>query len=287
MSDLVVAYRVYPGLSKTPAYSPDDKFQLSRLCLASFQSALGGLRTRVYAILDGCPPEYEELFRDTLKGCDLDVVPTDGIGNQATFALQIDLLSRQTDAPYVYFAEDDYFYFPGALEKMVNFMRENREVDFVTPYDHPDSYDTSSRHERHLVKPSGGRYWRTASSTCLTFLTSRETLRRTASMLRTYSKGNRDCPMWLALTQKFALADPRIHLASLRRINLWRLTWQYGLLRILFGRRYRLWAPMPTLATHMESTRLAPLIEWQKEFQRLEQSAELLSISEAGKCRDR
>ena len=287
MIDLVVAYRVYPGRSRAPAYSPEDKFQLARLCLASFQTALGALRTRVHAILDGCPPEYEDIFRETLKGCELDIVQAGGIGNQATFALQIDLLSKQTDAQYVYFAEDDYFYFPDALEKMVAFMRENRDVDFVTPYDHPDSYDTSSRYERHLVKPWGDRYWRTASSTCLTFLTSRETLQRTASMLRTYSKGNRDCPMWLALTQKFSLADPRIHFCSLRRINLWRLTWQYGLLRVLFGRRYKLWAPMPTLATHMESTRLAPLVDWQEEFQRFEQSAGLLSIPEEEKCRDR
>jgi hypothetical protein len=90
----------------------------------------------------------------------------------------------------LYFAEDDYFYFPDALEKLVAFMRENRDADFVTPYDHPDGYDTSSRLENHLVKPFGDRYWRTASSACLTFLTAWENLVRTKSIIETYSQGN-------------------------------------------------------------------------------------------------
>jgi hypothetical protein len=196
----------------------------------------------------------------------LEILSLDKIGNAATFSLQIDLLTNQTEAPYVYFAEDDYFYLPDALEKMVAFMRENRDVDFVTPYDHPDSYYTSSRFERHLVRPFGDRYWRTASSTCLTFLTSWENLVRTQSMFRTYSRGNWDCPVWLALTQKLELCDPRVHWHGLFRLAIWAKTWMWGGWRVLFGRRYRLWVPLPTLATHMESTRLSPLIDWQTLF---------------------
>jgi hypothetical protein len=266
MADLAVAYRIYPGVSKSPAYFSTDKFKLSEMCLQSFRRALGGLRVKVWALLDGCPPEYETLFRETLQGCELEILSLNKIGNLATFSQQIDLLSGQTDAPYVYFAEDDYFYLPNALEKMVAFMRENRDVDFVTPYDHPDSYYTSSRYERHLVKPFGDRYWRTASSTCLTFLTSRKNLMRTASTFRTYSYGNHDCSLWLALTQKLALADPRIHLRNLLRVKIWAQAWIWGLRQILFGKRYRLWVPLPALATHLESLCMAPLIDWQDEF---------------------
>jgi len=149
---------------------------------------------------------------------------------------------------------------------MVAFMRENRDVDFVTPYDHPDSYYTSSRFERHLVKPFGDHYWRTASSTCLTFLTSHQNLVRTKSMLRTFSRGNWDCSVWLALTQKIELADPRVHFHNLHRLAIWAKTWIWGYRRLLFGRRFRLWVPLPTLATHMESTRMSPLIDWQTLF---------------------
>ncbi|MGO9336606.1 MAG: glycosyltransferase [Terracidiphilus sp.] len=266
MFDLAVAYRIYPGVSKLPAFFPADKFKLAEMCLQSFKRALGGLRVQIWALLDGCPPEYEALFRQTFQSENLEIVSLQKIGNLATFSLQVDLLAAQTEAPYVYFGEDDYFYLPDALEKMVTFMRENPDVDFVTPYDHPDSYYTSSRFERHLVRPFGDRYWRTASSTCLTFLTSRENLARTETMFKTYSRGNMDCPLWLALTQKFELADFRVHGDGIFRLKTWAKTWRWGYRALLFGRRYRLWAPMPALATHMESSCLSPLIDWQTVF---------------------
>src|SRR5437660_1201790 len=54
------------------------------------------------------------------------------------------------------------------------------------------------------------------------------------------------------------------------RLKLWVRTWQYGLLQVIFGKRYRLWTPIPTLSTHMESTCLSPLFDWQHEFQDFE-----------------
>jgi hypothetical protein len=266
MIDLAVAYRIYPGVSKSPAFFPTDKFRLSKMCLESFKGAIGCLKVKVWALLDGCPPEYEQLFRETLHNVELEILSLDRIGNLATFSLQIDLLNQQIHAPYIYFAEDDYFYFPNALEKMVQFMRENRDVDFVTPYDHPDSYYTSSRFERHSVRPFGDRYWRTASSTCLTFLTTRECLNRTHSAFRTYSRGNGDYPMWCALTQRLEIANPIVHAHDWVRLKAWLKIWRWGYAELLFGRRYRLWTPLPTLATHMESSCLSPLIDWQTIF---------------------
>jgi len=267
MIDVAVAYRIYPG-AKSPAFFPNEKFRLSEVCLRSFKRSLGNLRIKIWAILDGCPPEYEKLFRDVLTDENLEILQLDKIGNRGTFSLQVDLLTRQTEAEYVYFAEDDYFYFPDALERMVLFMRANPDVDFVTPYDHPDSYDTSSRHERHLVRPFGDRYWRTASSTCLTFLTSRKNLLRNESLFRSYATGNMDCPIWLALTQKLGLGDPRVHCHNLFRMKIWGKTWLWGFRNILFSRAYRLWTPMPTLATHMEAGCLAPLVDWETVISR-------------------
>lgn len=262
MTELAVAYRIYPG-AKSPAFFPNDKLTLSAVCLRSFKQALGKLRVKIWAILDGCPPEYETLFREVFEEYEIEILRQEKIGNQKTFSQQVDLLTRQTDAEYVYFAEDDYFYFPEALEKMVIFMRQNVDVDFVTPYDHPDSYYTSSRHERHLVRPFGDRYWRTASSTCLTFLTSQKNLLRTESIFRSYCAGNMDCPIWLALTQKAGLANPKVHWHDIFRIKTWAKTWLWGFREILFSRAHRLWVPIPTLATHMESGCLSPLVDWQ------------------------
>jgi hypothetical protein len=272
MIDLAIAYRIYPGVSKNPAFFSDDKLRLSAMCLRSFKEALGGLRVKIWAILDGCPPEYEALFSSMFSSSELEIVSLDKIGNLPTFSLQIDLLTQQTDAPFVYFAEDDYFYLPNALEKVIAFLRANKDVDFVTPYDHPDSYETSSRFERHLVKPFGDRYWRTASSTCLTFMTSRETLLRTKSTFRTYSRGNWDCPVWLSLTQKYELANPRVHWSNFFRFAIWGQTLRWGLGSLLFRRRDRLWVPLPPVATHMESPCLSPLVDWHTAFVNFERS---------------
>jgi len=270
MIDLAIAYRIYPGISKSPAFLSTDKLKLSRLCLGSFRQALGGLRAKIWILLDGCPPEYEAMFQEILGDFDLEIVRLNKVGNLGSFSLQIDLLAKQSEAAHVYFAEDDYFYLPAALEKMLEFMRQNPDADFVTPYDHPDSYYTCARHERHHVRPFGDRYWRSASSTCLTFLTSRENLLRTQRMFRTYSRGNMDCPIWLALTQKHELCDLRVHWHDWFRVKTWlkALRWGYG--QLVFGRRYRLWAPMPALATHMESSGLSPLVDWQSYFKSAE-----------------
>ena len=67
---------------------------------------------------------------ETFQSDDLEILWLDKIGNLATFSLQIDLLTKQTEASYVYFAEDDYFYFPDALKIMIAFMREHQDVYF-------------------------------------------------------------------------------------------------------------------------------------------------------------
>ncbi len=266
MIDLAIAYRVYPGISKAPALHAADKLALSKFCLQSFRQSLGGLKFKVWAILDGCPRQYIDLFRSIFTEDQLEIVETDGIGNLKTFSMQIDLLTQQMEADLVYFAEDDYFYRPDALVEMVEFARENAAAAFVTPYDHPDSYFTSSRYERHRVMASGKRHWREASSTCLTFLTRRTTLLATERIMRSYCKGNMDCSLWLALTQKAALVDPRVHAADEVRLKIWVKTFLWGWREIFFSRTQSLWSPMPTLATHMETPGLSPLVPWMDEF---------------------
>jgi hypothetical protein len=270
MKDLAVAYRIYPGISKVPAFHSDNKLELSRLCLRSFRRALGGLRFKVWAVLDGCPSEYVDLFRGIFSPDELEIVETPGIGNLQTWERQVDLLLGQQEAELVMFAEDDYFYHKDALVEMVEFARSHSDADFITPYDHPDSYFTSSVNERHKVVASGKRHWRETSSTCLTFITSRKTLRATESLMRSYSGGNMDCSLWLALTQKTELMNRKVHAADTVRLKIWAKTWLWGWRNILFSRRYHLWSPIPTLSTHMESTGLAPLVSWTDEFREAE-----------------
>jgi hypothetical protein len=274
MRDLAVVYRIYPGISKVPAYNSVDKFKLSELCLRSFKAGLGNLSVKVWALLDNCPPEYEQLFRSIFCEDELEVLAFNKEGNLKTFRRQIEILTTQTAAEFVYFAEDDYFYFPDTLPKMITFMRENKDVDFVTAYDHPDSYDTSFAYERHLVRPFMGDYWRTASNTCLTFLTTRQNLIKTKGIFLTYSTvTNWDYSVWLSLTQKLSLADLRIYWSDELHFKIWLKTLFWGIRRVLCGRYWKLWCPMPALATHMESTRLAPIIDWPAAFHNFEKAA--------------
>ena len=271
MRDLAVAYRIYPGISRSPAYHHEDKFKLSKMCLESFRRACDGLQVKVWALLDGCPPEYEALFRSIFTDEELEIISLQGEGNQATFLRQIDILTQQSDAEYVFFAEDDYFYFPGALGKMIDLARNNPDVDFVTPYDNSDSYCAPTAPARHFVKPYGKQYWRTASSTCLTFLTSKKNLQRTKRLFCTYSRGNWDCALWQSLTLKYELADLRVQWLNKFNFLRWVQTWRWGFIEILFGRRYKLWVPIPTLSTHMESTFLSPLVDWPSVFEESQQ----------------
>lgn len=271
MIDLAIAYRVYPGVSKTPAAWSDDKLKLSAYCLSSFKQSLGALRVKIWALLDGCPPAYEALFRQYFNSDELVVIHLDKIGNHATFAMQIDLLSQQTEAELVYFAEDDYVYAPSALVEMVEFARANADAHFVTAYDHLGNYDLPIRQEGHLIRPFGSRHWRTSTATCLTFLATRTALLRARRTFATYSRQSEDGSIWMSITQKLGLFNIPVYGSTRIMFKLWLKAWYWGWPQILFGGTLRLWGPIPSLATHLESTCLAPTIDWNKEFRRIEQ----------------
>lgn len=51
------------------------------------------------------------------------------------------------------------------------------------------------------------------------------------------------------------------------RLKTWAKTWRWGFISLLFGRRHRLWAPRPSLATtHMASSFLSPVVDWRRRF---------------------
>jgi hypothetical protein len=275
MLDLAIAYRIYPRVSKKPAAWADNKLELSAFCLRSFKESLGPLRVKIWALLDGCPPAYEDLFRHYFNEDELVIMNLNSVGNLQTFSIQVDLLSSQTDADLVYFAEDDYFYLPNALVEMVEFARNNKSVDFVTSYDHSGNYDLPLHRERHWIKPFGRRHWRTCTATCLTFLARKDSLLKTRALFKTYRNRNEDGSIWMAITQKWGLFDFRVYGRNLMMFKLWLKTWFWGFRQILFGGSHKLWGPLPSLSTHLESTCLAPLIDWDTEFRRAEQNSAL------------
>ena len=179
--DLAVAYRIYPKMPEHARGLPfsGDKFLLAETCLSSFKKSLGDLRVKLWVLLDACPDEYRDMFARYFEARDLVFVSFPEGGNEATFTRQIKTLLEQDDSDVVYFAEDDYFYLPGQFRCLINFLLANKDVDFVSPYDHLDCYTMDLHREPKWLKVHGGRHWRTASSTCLTFLTKKKTLERT------------------------------------------------------------------------------------------------------------
>lgn len=175
--DLVIAYRIYPGMSKN-TYMRDkwaDKYEFAELCLKSLAKSLGDINFKIYAILDGCD-NYEPLFKGLFDNVEF-IKFSPSIANKATFSAQIDVLLRQDESEMVYFAEDDYLYQDNTFPEMLDFL-SGSDVDFVTPYDHPDYYRRKDLHNcKSEVVFHGKRHWKTAISTCLTFLTKKQVLK--------------------------------------------------------------------------------------------------------------
>jgi hypothetical protein len=265
--DLAIAYRIYSQVAESAQGLPSsqDKLQLAELCLRSLKESLGSLRVKLWALLDGCPQEYEDLFQRYFDKNDLVLIPLPGIGNRATFAKQIELLLQQQESEIIYFAEDDYFYLPGQFRSMMEFLLAHEDVQFVSPYDHLDYYTMALHRPPEQSITYGGRQWRTAASTCLTFLTRRTTLAETTAVFRNYKRRSFDCSLWLSLTKE-RVFNPFFFAAHLFRNPLFCKivfkSWLYFWPQILFGKKRRLWVPVPAVATHLDANALAPNVDW-------------------------
>ena len=269
--DLAIAHRACPVLAKTAA-GYTDKLEMVKATTASLAKSISGMRTKLFVILDGCPPEYDRLFDDAFAsadGIDYERIATPSIGNNPTYAKQMELLSTMVaDAQCLYFSEDDYIYRPNAFRAMTEFLEEDG-VDFVTPLDHPDSYQKDR--ERTLsgaIRVSEHCHWREVATTCCTFMLKAETFERAKKSLSHYAKGGTDYIMGELLTKKDVFSPRAVIGGGLKyafgREHNWlnllpALAWMKLGPRLLFAPRFRLWSPMPSLAVHLCKPSLPPL----------------------------
>lgn len=285
--DVAVAYRICPQLSEGASSFlwGNDKYQLAEICLKSFKESLCGLRARVWVILDNCPPEYADLFSKYFEPNDLTLLRLNGVGNQATFQRQIEILLQQQDSDVVYFAEDDYVYRRGEFHCMIDLLLQHTAVHFISPYDHLDYYTMNLHREPKSLKVHGGKHWTTASSTCLTFLTRKDTLRKTKNAFYTYKRRSLDCSVWLSLT-KCRVFNPFFVARHLLRDRLFSKivlkSWLYCWRQIVFGERWNLWVPIPAVATHLDVRALSPNVDWRALIEQV--NRELVEELSASKC---
>ena len=137
----------------------------------------------------------------------------------------------------IYFVENDYLHTTGSKKNLIDAF--NLNVQYVSLYDHPDYYDNLKKlidFRQALDNPTKkvllGRYrhWVTTASTTCTFAVKKKTLMEDYEYFKKMCKRDipRDHKIFTQLTNK-------------------------GRLLII---------PVPSLATHIETNYLAPLINW-------------------------
>lgn len=266
--ELAIAYRIYPKISKVPPIYADDKYKLSEFCLASLIKSLGDTKAKWYVILDDCPTQYRQMFEKYLNLKDVDFIETSVKSNGATFGMQMDLLLNQDYSENIYFAEDDYFYLPDTFSELLEAIT-HLDCDFISPYDHLDLYTKCFHNRNYYIKFHGKRHWRSSASTTMTFLTTKKLLKNTESVFRTYIRNNYDSSLWMALTGENVASPFRfIHLMKQDSLALkiFAKAWIYTPLQILFGKKYKLFTPIPSIAQHLDNQCMAPGIDWNEKF---------------------
>lgn len=265
---LTIAHRVCPALSKT-VVGFSDKRALVEATTKTMAAALASLRVRLVVILDGCSDYraiFETAFHDRIgdPSFALEIVETPSIGNKATWAKQIEILA-DADTDIVYFSEDDYLYAPNAFQAMMDAI-DWLDVDLVSPLDHPDRYNKrfEDPHRESVCVTEHG-HWRTADSTCLTFMARRKVLEISKDVMLSYSRTGEEGTMWCGLTQYRLFDIPHLIWTAIKfvlRIEtrfgsiLPLCTWKQQGLKMFFRPRYTLVSPIPTLAVHLSSASL-------------------------------
>ena len=276
--DLAVAYRIYPkpSASRPPIFA-EDKFKLAELCFKSFKNSLGSLKVKLWVLLNNCPPEYEAMFKRLWPAEDLVLVRFPGVAASTTLHEQSRILREQTDAKIVFLSEDDYFHLPGQFQIAVDFLKQNPDTDFATPYDHLDNHTADLHKLSTETREFGGKQWRSSISTTHTFLARQSALVESEKLFQKLHQQfqgqvSPDLAMWMALTKKRVFNPVKFAKWSMTK-RYWAgsifLAWYHCWRQILFGRKYTLWTPYPSIATHMVAGLEAPDVNWQKEFQKL------------------
>lgn len=267
---LAVAYRVYPGISdipsKKPVIFPKDKFNLFKTCCKSFKQALGEVEVKVWFILDSCPDEYEHWIQKTFDESAIEILRLEGAGNEKTFEKQISILINQNFSDNIYFAEDDYLYTKGSIEKGLDFLSQGY-ADVISLYDNPDYYMQRMHKYKRNYQLEINQTWKTVSNTTLTFMTSKNVLEQIKCTLQTFSRKNNDSSIWMSLT-KIGLLDfnsiyrfVRGKDNDLKKIL---KAYYFSSKKILFHKKIKLMVPTPSLATHIETNSIAPLFNIEK-----------------------
>jgi len=210
---LTTFYRAAPFKSGNPSPLKCDKYTQTKLCLESF---LDTKPEKIIFLLDSY--DDQSLFEPYGE-----IIDCTGLGNVGTFHKQIEMCNDTEDD--VFFVEDDYLWVPDTFKYMKEAVKE---LDFLSPYDHPGHY-LEERFDKHYeMKLIGNRTYREAPSNTLTFAMRNEVAKKTMTTMLRF--GISDHPMFEYLRNEMGL---RMH------------------------------NPVPSFATHLVVGCIAPNVNWE------------------------
>ena len=261
-----VIFRSYVGDNQKQRPSFYSKY----LCTASLARAVDMADGPIdLLVLQDGPDRHSSVQLLIDVGARVEEIPKRGNAGSYLSAIGRAVDSAWSDDDVVYFSEDDYLYTESAMSVLREFTLHVPEADFVTLYDHPDQTSRARRSRRRVEIVSPRHYWRSSTSTCMSFGARVGALREERRAFEAAGKRGPyplDHPMWLALEAGGVglLVQPLVPRLAGRRASLGRYAIQLmeavGRLR---RRPYRLLVtPVPSVGTHSEIGVLAPAVDW-------------------------
>lgn len=243
-----LVYRLYPGenAKRRPT------FHSKLLCLRSAVQSLvrvPGARLLLLVDADELPSAFAALLPSDLP---VERLFLGGIGNGPTYQRQLELLEELPPEDVVYLSEDDYLYRPEAFPRLVGAVEALPEVDYFGLYDHPDRYertDDARPAARRQVWYAEDSHWRWAESTCMSFGARVATLEADRALHRGFVVAGDNYSNPLTRWRNY---DDR---------GMWRKLQGVGRYRWRRPRRV-LATALPSLSCHMDTSFLAPGVDW-------------------------
>lgn len=191
-------------------------------------------RVKIIVVFDGTPEDFKSDFisaycANASLGIDVQFVRSRSSLDSFMIMLGMVRNAQMPGSDLIYLLENDYLHQVGWVSKMFELYESGLQFDFLSLYDHPDLYNLP-KHANLTTRlvHSQSHHWRTAPSTCASFILDKRAF-------------NRDCEIF-----RSCLAD-------------------HHLFAKLVGRRGRvLLTPVPGLSTHSMADYLSPTIDWGK-----------------------
>ncbi|HTY88358.1 MAG TPA: hypothetical protein VMB80_12895 [Candidatus Acidoferrum sp.] len=257
--DVAVAVRVCDRSAVKPnLLDLTDRKQLILASMTSLAQSLSKVRAYCYLMLD-CEDDLAEKILSLFSSLP-NATDRRRLDWRQSFHEQARWLANQSVSGLACACEDDYLYRPDCFLAAVEFMRLYPSADALSLAYHAeyerrwvDRWSGSSPADRPVY--CSQRHWVRQVSCTHSFLMRTSAVQSALPTLLRRTNETGDLGLWLALT-KLRVRNPW----SLVRgwgdgkfiVGSIGLAWLYHWRQILKGRQYLLYAPKPTLATHLE-----------------------------------